>query len=317
MKDKIQSILPLALGLIIGAVASTLIQRTLAPAAGTPEEQVAKLEHELKQVRRELNAITDTTKRKRFGATTHDGVRGIAMRVKEGLPVTPDDIFNAFKPLMRDLSPLTERMSVIEASRRGESLAGEYARKYGLDAKQQKELIEHIEANELEKAQAMTALIESDSSSMRDFMKLERESRYESGIDAFMSRALRGENLKAYQIERTNEKAQRVQQDADLYVKRVDDIVKLDQKQRHQMFLYMAQTSSDYEPQMQFDDLMEGTQNLPSGMERNEAMMSVLRQDQRAAYQAYRQEQLAKSQQEAARMGITLPNDWHPDDDSW
>jgi hypothetical protein len=97
----------------------------------------------------------------------------------------------------------------------------------------------------------------------------------------------------------------------------VDDIVKLDDSQRHQMFLYMAQTSRDYDARMQFEDLQGGTQKLPPNTSRQDAMFSVLRPDQRQAYDAHKQKQLADARQEASRLGLTIPNDWSPDDDVW
>jgi hypothetical protein len=44
-------------------------------------------------------------------------------------------------------------------------------------------------------------------------------------------------------------------------------------------------------------------------------MMSVLRPEQVQAYEEHRREQLEKAQQDAAEIGLTIPNDWNPDDD--
>jgi hypothetical protein len=317
MQSKLTSMLPLALGVILGAIGAIMFQKTLPPEEGSPEEKIAQLQHELKKTRSEFNEISDLSPRKRFGPTTHDGVRSIALAMKTGQPVTPDDIFNAFKPLMRDLSPLTQRMSEIEAKRRAESMAGEYARKYGLNDDQQKQLIEHLAANQNEHNITISNLIESDHTSVRDFMEAERNFELDTGLDAFMAQQLKGEELQAFQTERITEKSERAQQDADLQVERIDNIVKLDEQQRHQMFLNMAQTSRHYDPQMQFEGLSEGTKTLPANSSREGAMLSVLRPEQRAAYQQHKQEQLINAQKEASQLGLTIPHDWNPDDDIW
>jgi hypothetical protein len=317
MKANLPTFLALVVGAALGAIASTLVRGTLPPAEGSPEERIAQLEHELKKTRTELNALADTSPRKRFGPNTHDGVRSIAQAVKEGRPVTPNDIFNAFKPLMRDLSPLTERIRALEARRHAESLAGTYAREYGLSEEQQGLLIETLAQSHADQAAEISKILESDHTSVRDFMKAERAFNPEAGIDAFMERHLKGEELVKFQTGRLEVKSQRVQSDADLQVERIDNIVKLDDAQRDQMFLYMAQTSRDYDPRMRIEDLQGDAKPLPANMSRQEAMLSVLRPEQRQAYQEHKAQQLAKEREEAARLGLTIPEDWNPDDDVW
>ena len=51
------------------------------------------------------------------------------------------------------------------------------------------------------------------------------------------------------------------------------------------------------------------------GMSSEQAMMSVLRPDQQQVYEAHRQQRLQEAQQDAAAIGLTIPNDWNPDDD--
>lgn len=317
MKLNLPSLLPLALGLIIGAIGAILFRSTLPPEVGSPEEKIAKLQHELKKTQIELKEITDRSPRKRFGPTTHDGVRSIAHAMQDGRPVTPDDIFNAFKPLMRDLSPLTQRISALEAQRRAESLAGEYARKYGLNQQQQQQLIEHLTANQKEHDEKLSELVESDHTSLRQYLKTERNFDSKAGLDAFMSQHLKGDELQAYQTERITEKSELAQQDADLQVRRIDGIVALDEQQQAQMFRYMAQTSRHYDPQMQFEGLAENTNPLPKNISREDALLSVLRPEQRASYQQHKQERLNKEQEEAAKLGIMIPNDWDLDSDEW
>lgn len=314
MNTTLRSILPLLTGTFVGALGAILLQRSLPPKEGSAEERIAILENDLKKTRTELRAWEDTSPRKRFG-NTHDNVRNLAKALKEGRPVSPDDIFNSFKPLMRDLAPLTERMRLIEIKRSAESLAGEYARKYGLNSDQQKALVHSLVSQDTLEAEALSKILESDHTSMRDYMKAQREMDSTQQLDEFMSATLQGEQRTNYLTERLSEKAVRVQGEADGKVQRLDDIVKLDDQQRHQAFLYMAQGSRNYDPQMQFDGLQDGLKPLSQGTSADDAMLSVLRPEQRAAYDQHRNERLSKAREDAAALGLTLPNDWNPDDD--
>jgi hypothetical protein len=66
---------------------------------------------------------------------------------------------------------------------------------------------------------------------------------------------------------------------------------------------------------MQFDGLQDGVTPLAEGTTEKQAMMSVLRPEQVQAYEEHRRERLEKAQQDAAEIGLTIPNDWNPDDD--
>lgn len=315
MNATLRSILPLLTGTFVGALGAILLQRSLPPKEGSPEERIAILENDLKKAESELRSWQDSSPRKRFGATTHDNVRSIAQALKEGRPVSPDDIFNSFKPLMRDLSPLTERMRAIEIKRSAEARAGEYARKYGLTPEQQKQLVDNLVLQNTEQMKQLQGMVESDHVSMREYMKAERQMDREAGLDETMAAMLQGEKREQFLAERLNEKAEKVQTEADGKVKRIDDIVKLDDQQRHQLFLNMAQTSRYYDPQMQFDGLQDGVKPMAQGTSSDQALMSVLRPDQKQAYEAHRQQKLQRAQEEAAAIGLTIPNDWNPDDD--
>jgi hypothetical protein len=61
--------------------------------------------------------------------------------------------------------------------------------------------------------------------------------------------------------------------------------------------------------------LQDGVTHLAEGTTEKQAMMSVLRPEQVQAYEEHRREQLEKAQQDAAEIGLTIPNDWNPDDD--
>ncbi len=315
MNSSLRSLLTLATGTFIGALGAVLLQRSLPPQEGSPEEQVAVLQNDLKKAEQQLRTFTDTSPRKRFGATTSDNIRSIAQAIKDGKPVTPDDIFRSFKPLLRDLSPLTERMRAIEIKRSAEARAGAYARKYGLSQQQQNLLVENLVRHNTEQTKTLQEEMLSDHTTMRDYMKAQRDMESDLGLDESMTQFLSGEKRQEFLADRLDEKAQRVQHETDGRVKRIDDIVKLDDQQRHQLFLNLAQTSPHYDPQMSFDGLQDGGTPAAQGMSQEQAMLSVLRPEQRQAYESHRENRQQAAREDAAAIGLTLPDNWDMDDD--
>jgi hypothetical protein len=273
------------------------------------------LQDDLKKAEQQLRALADTSPRKRFGAANAESIRSIAQAIKDGKPVTPDDIFRSFKPLLRDLSPLTERIKAIEIKRSAEARAGEYARKYGLTIVQQNLLVENLTRKNTEQMKHVQDTMLSDHSTMRDYLKAQREMKSDLGLDETMSQFLTGEQREEFLAERLDEKAQRVQFEADGRLNRIDAIVKLDDQQRRQLFLQLAQTSPDYDPRMSFAGLQEGVTPAAQGMSQEQAIMSVLRPEQRQAYDSHRENRRKAAREDAAAMGVRLPDDWDMDDD--
>ena len=88
-------------------------------AEGSPEERATWLEVELKKAQNRIAALeaADPRGRRKPGRTFADGARNIAEDIRDGRPVSPDDLFRATQPLLRDLSPLFDRMRVREERR--------------------------------------------------------------------------------------------------------------------------------------------------------------------------------------------------------
>ena len=248
------------------------------------------------------------------GRTVKDGLREIVADLRAGRPVTPDDILQLTKPLMRDLEPLMERMRVREERRRIESMTGELARKYDLSGPQQEALKAWFEQKSEADAKAWSALMGSDSTTFEDMVRSTHNVRPDDGLDAFMESQLRGEKLTQFKTERMGERAERVQQEADRHVQRLDGIVKLDDQQRDQVFGIMARNSRDYDPTMQLEGIGGQIGTTPSG-DGQQAMLSVLRPEQRQAYEAERVRRRQKAEEDLGSIGLSLPPDWDPLED--
>lgn len=308
----LKSLVPLVAGVAVGIVGATMFRESLPGAKGSPEERAAELEVKLKKAENRLAALDEG--RRPNGRTVKDGLREIADDLRAGRPVTPDDVAKLFKPLMRDLEPLMARMRVREEKRRIESKTGELARKYDLTGSQQEALKGWFERKSEADAKAWSEFVASDSTTFEDMIRASHNVRPDEGLDSFMESQLRGEKLTQFKTERMGERAERVQQEADRHVQRLDGIVKLDDQQRDQVFGIMARNSRDYDPAMQLEGIGGQIGTTPSG-DGQQAMLSVLRPEQRQAFEAERVRRRQKAEEDLGAIGLSLPPDWDPLED--
>lgn len=325
----VYSFLPLIVGLLVGAVGATLFLESMPGAAGSPEERAGKLEAELKRAQNRISALEaadsetsdrggwfgrkggggDPTQRGKPAPTFADRARSIAEDVREGRPVNPDDIFRASQPLLRDLAPLFDRMRLRQQREVIDSMSGELARKYDLTPPQQEALKHWFESRANDEAQRWNALIAQDGTRLEDVMRAAQDVRPDQGLELFMENTLTGEKLAAFKQERLAERAQRVQQEADRKVQRLDSIVGLDEAQRDQVFGIMARSSRDYDASMVLEGATGEIAPTPVA-NRQEAMLAVLRPEQRAAYEAERQRRRVEAAKDLEAIGLALPPSW-------
>jgi DNA-binding PadR family transcriptional regulator len=304
-------IVPLVIGLAIGIAGAVLFLQSMPPEKGSAEERAVKLEAKLKKANNKLIAYeaADPYGRHKPGRTLKDGARNIFEDLKAGRPVTPDDIFRATQPLIRDLSPLFERMRAKELQRQTDAKAGELARKYSLTEAQQESLKKWLEQSAADEAKQYTDLISQEGTTLEDMAKAAYQFRPDNGLDKFMESTLTGEKLAAYKSERMLEKVDSVQREADMKVERLDAIVNLDENQRGQVFGVMARGARDFDPAMQFEGLGTDTAPLPAGKSKQEAIMAVLTPAQKETFQAEKTKRLDAARKEMEVIGLTLPED--------
>lgn len=326
LAQSLRSLIPLVIGLAVGGVGAILFQESMPGAEGSPKERANKLEMELKQAQNRIAALeaNDAPVRNRRGLieratggsgagsrarTLADGARAIAEDIRAGRPVSPEDIFRASQPLVRDLAPLFDRLRVKEQKQVIDRMTGELARKYNLTPQNQAALKEWFEAKSSEEAKRWTEMLGREGTRFEDVVRATRDVRLDEGLDTFMQGVLPPDKLVTFKNERLAERAQRVQQEADLKVQRLDSIVKLDDAQRDQVFGVMARGSRDYDPSMALDGIRGEIGATPGG-DRQAAMLSVLRPDQRAAYEAERQRRRDEASKEMESIGLSLPPNW-------
>ena len=309
--QSLRTALPLVIGIAVGAVGAAMFHDSLPGTEGSPEERAAQLEVDLKAANNRLAALEGDprTRRRRPGDDLRDGLRRIGSDVREGRMVDPDDIFQTLQPLMHELSPLLNRMRVREEKQRIESITGELARKYDLTADQQKRLKQWFEQKAEIEAKRWSDLVGTRGTTLEDLARASSEVRPDEGLDEVMGGILTGDKLADFQTDRMTERAQRVQSHADARVQRLDNIVGLDDAQRDQVFGIMARSSPDYDPAMKLEGEGGDIGNTPAGAPR-EAMLSVLRPEQKEAYEAARQRRREEAEEDMNAIGMKLPANW-------
>lgn len=304
-------LIPLVIGLAIGIAGAVLFLQSMPPKEGSAEERVDKLEAELKKANNRVAALegADPHGRRRPGRTTADGIRNIAEDLRDGKPVTPDDVLHAMQPTIRNLAPLFDRMRAKELQRQSDSKAGELARKYSLTPAQQESLKQWLDQKAVDDAKRYTDLVSQEGTKLEDLAKAANDVRVDDGLDQYMEGTLRGEKLAAFKSDRMLERVDRVQQEADMKVTRLDSIVGLDDTQRGQVFGVMARGAHDFDPAMQFEGLGTDTAALPSGQSKQDAILAVLRPEQRQAYQDAQAKRREDARKDMEAIGLTLPDD--------
>lgn len=301
--SKLRPFLYLAVGLVVGGAASVMFRDSLPGEEGSPEERIAKLEVDL---RRSQNRVLALEGNRRSGRTVQDGLRELKESYEMGRLISPDDLLRTFQPWVRDLSPIFDRIRVRDQKRQNDRILGELTRKYDLTPAQQKTLGEWFKRKAEEDAKRFSDLAGQPGTTLEDLMRETRDDRWDTGLDTQMATVLSGEKLENFKQERLTEKTDRVQGDADMRLARVDAIVGLDDGQRDEVFNIMARGSVDYDPGMQLGS--------PVG-DRNQQMLSVLRPEQRQAWETEKERRRSEAQAEMEEIGMTLPAGWDALDD--
>lgn len=310
----IKKALPLAVGLVVGAIGSIMFLQSMPPPAGSPEERIEELERKLKQSGDRVAALEalDPHGSRRPGRTLRDNVRSIADDLRDGKAVTPDDIFRATQPLIRDLAPVFNRIRVKELQQQSDTMAGEMARRYSLSPTQQAALKTWLHQKAEAESKRYFDIVQQQGATLEDLSKASNDIRLDDGLENFMSGILPADKLATFNQDRMNEKVESVQREADRKVEQISGVVELDEDQRGRLFGLMARGARDFDPAMSFEGM--GTENAPySNTEsKTAAIMSVLRSDQQEKLREDLEVRREHARQELGEIGLSLPENWDP-----
>ena len=300
------------IGLVVGIAGAVLFQQSLPPEPGSLEARLADLDRELNRTRIELAAAqarapeADATTRQKLAG----GARSLVEDFKDGKTVDMNDVFQAAKPALRDFSPIFERLQRKQMRRHSEYLVGDLARKYHLSPAQQEALRSHLNAKTDEQLALFREHHLKESTTLEDMVKSGRRHQPELGVDEFMANTLTGADRAKYQADRLNQRVTQVQGEADHRVSRLHSVVNLDETQQDRVFALMARSSPQFDPSMQLEGLGGDSAPLAPGQSRDEAIMDVLRPEQRQQYEEHRIARRAAAGKEMEEVGLKLPDNW-------
>lgn len=302
--------LGVVLGVLFGFLGAYLYQKSAAPPVGSIQEELEKVNHENLKLKVEVNDFRAKAENRRPRDSSSLRASELAQSIREGKDVDLDDVFNVTKPMMRDLSPLFDRMRKLEEKREFDRIAGEMSRKYGLTDAQQKDLKKWLRTQSEKNAEGFQAVLESESSGFVDMVLATNDAEHTKGIDNFMERTLKGEKLEEYREQRTTDRIESVHAEADRNTQRIDNIVGLDDEQEDQVFMLMARSSDDFDPVMEFEGMSSESRSIASSSVRTAAILSVLRPEQRKNYEEHRRKKKAEAEANFREIGLGLPANW-------
>ncbi len=307
-----RSILPLILGLLIGAAGSALFVRSLPPEKDSTAETVIELRREIerKELRiAELEQSEIHAAEKLERLATHSKL-SIMRDIRDGRTVDINDVFNAAKPFLHGFSPFFDRVRKLEQRKSIERTMADLTKTYQLDDAQQAAITQWMQQRADEHMRHWQEVTGSEQSTMEDFTKATQDFKPREGLDELMEQQLSGDALARYRQDRLEERVNRVQYEADRRVEQLDGVVSLDEGQKDQVFSLMARSSRDFDSSMSFEGLGDDATVLPPGESRDEAVLSVLSKDQRQRYEAHRQEQRRQAEADMRELGLRLPPNW-------
>jgi hypothetical protein len=227
-------------------------------------------------------------------------------------PAGPTDlntVFQQAKPLLKSLGPLLDNVRRRGSKAMAERRVAEMTEKYALTAEQQEAVKKWFEEKSEADAAKGRELLDKPDASLQDLMAAGRGQRPDDGLDQMMDGTLNPEQLSAYRADRLQERAASVEKEANRRVTQLNDVVQLDEAQQDKVFAIMARSSDDYDPAMQLEGLGSEAPALTEGVARDEAILAVLRPDQREAYEADRQRRRDEAAKNLEAIGIKPPAD--------
>jgi hypothetical protein len=299
-------------GLVFGAIGSALFIDSTPPEKDSPEAKAEKLKSELTRAQSRI-ALLETQVPKKEGSLadhTRAGAARILDDLKHGRQVNAEEVYQQMKPLMRDLAPLFDHLRRKSQRQEFARLAAHMAEAYQLTEPQQRALEQWLGERAIKDAEAFAALAYGDKATFEDLIEATRYQRPKSGLDEFMERTLTGPARERFHADRLRERASSIETHANSRVDILDAAAQLDTAQEDRLFSLFARSSPDYDPAMQLGNITTDGGRLPPGRSREQAILEVLRPDQRTRFEAYRQRQRSEAEREFREMGLNLPADW-------
>lgn len=289
-----------------------MFRESLPPPPGSEAETVAIKDQEIGRLHSKIRALeaTEANAAQRLKDEAAGGARSIFADLRDGKLVDVNDVFKTAKPWIRDIGPLFDNIRRREEKVQFARLVDDMSAKYHLSPAQQESLKQWLEAKSKADNQKFRDLMLKENAGIEEVAKASKDIRPKEGLDDFMKQNLRGEDLANYNKDRMTERAGNVEREAEGKVARLNNMVKLDEGQQDQVFSIMARSHRDFDPTMQLEGVASNTTPLSSGQSRDEAILNVLRPDQRQQYDEARAKRRADEEKRMNEVGMKLPANW-------
>lgn len=306
--ESVKGVLLMIVGVVLGAFGAGLFVKTLPPEEGSMQEQLDQLEFDYDALQRRYAAVSGDIERRKDG--TGDRMRSVMGKILAGETVDPNEIAHAMKPLMRDISPLMSRISEIEAQDWADSKAGAFLRKYNLPKGKKAAVQAAFERAKIEDAERVRSVLQDERSTFTEIAKAMDNRQLElTDLSSELGNVLSGEQLKEYQDDLKARRVDYVQDDANRYLSRLDDIVGLTPTQHEDAFYLMVRSSPDYRAEMDVGGLT-GERRPLNHRDRNNQLQRILTPEQEAQWQRTQMERFEKAEREFGRVGMSVPDGW-------
>lgn len=310
---KAHSIIPLFVGLLMGGAAVALFKDSIPPVEGSAEEKSVKLESKLNRANSQIAKLQAQIPKTpvNLADAAHGSVADILDDLKNGRPVDLDRLYQRLKPALRDIAPVFDHLRRKEQKKEFARIAAHMGEAYHLDESQQNALEQWLAERAIQDAQKFNETAYGENSHLEDILKAAKYQKPKQGLDEFMERTLSGGEKQRYKADRLVERTTELENEANNRLNRLHQAVPLDEKQQDQVFAIMVRSSPDFNPSTKLSiPLGNDVRSITPGQDREQAILNVMRPDQRVQYETYRQRQRVEAQSEATEMGIKLPANW-------
>ena len=289
----------------MGVTGGILFSKSLRPDPGSMQEKLEISEESLARSNRRLRAMEKHVER--MGGSGKGEFRRMARDFKEGKEVSFDDILGSAKPWMRQVAPVMERVRKVGEADWADARVSEWTRNYNLSEAEQEELKEYFAEQSRRNAERITEVIDSNESGFVDFVKAtDNDWRDFNEVEEIMEGFLEGEELEKFQAESLEKRVKTVQNEADRKLKRLDDIVSLDDDQHSQLFGVLVRGAEDYRPEVKPEGFT-GEETPLDRAGRDAAIEAVLQPEQRAALQKHQAERTQKLAEQWEKYQLAPP----------
>ena len=156
-----------------------------------------------------------------------------------------------------------------------------------------------------ERSEELEHVLSLDSSGFVEWVRaMEYDVQDSEGLDEVMEGFLEGDELQSFRDERLAERTERVFEEANRGLARLDSVVGLDDTQRDGVYDVLVRGAPGY-----VDGGTAETAALDR-YDRDAAVRGQLRPEQIEALDAHREERRLKAEKDLRRMGLTLPENW-------